>query len=521
MAEFSDDNYAYHNDLQNSQFQDYEYMDEEDYSLSYAQHNVNLQELVEQRLQKHSTQDEFHHLRSNCLGTTLKQAVQHAFWTVVLCLFLRCLLYAVQRKQFTLKLFHFGSIFCGIIVIHNVYTDIFQIAATVFGAFSTVLYAINLCSQRRQWRSGLLTSLAAVFCIVFGELLFSDPHLWNRLRGVLLLVAMKIISVAFDFETKRVAFPGPLLYFSYIFHPGFLVYGPWISIEDYQDYLTVKRPFNFDWLKTIIKSAIQASICLVLSVCVVPYLFIDPLQPYNPALFPFVGNKWFLSYCTAVSFHFSHYYICYLSVLTSVVSGVGGVAQKQTSKKTDDPQPKDFSWTKYKVVMPTRVEIPRSMVSVVVAWNIPMSKWLKKYVFDSSRYLGDFPAILFTYIASAMLHGLSLHLAAVLLSLGFYTYTEHALRQKLSKAFNCPAIQARPPKASSEKQPPTPLWATFFNVAWVFINLMHLAYLGSLFESGNEEEETSGLQFTLSKWGELHYFSHLFALGCFIINCLI
>ncbi|GCB82776.1 hypothetical protein scyTo_0023781, partial [Scyliorhinus torazame] len=46
-------------------------------------------------------------------------------------------------------------------------------------------------------------------------------------------------------------------------------------------------------------------------------------------------------------------------------------------------------------------------------------------VFKSTLTLGAFPAILVTYAASALLHGLSFHLAAVLLSLGFITYIEH------------------------------------------------------------------------------------------------
>ncbi|MEQ2316341.1 hypothetical protein AMECASPLE_031623, partial [Ameca splendens] len=53
-------------------------------------------------------------------------------------------------------------------------------------------------------------------------------------------------------------------------------------------------------------------------------------------------------------------------------------------------------------------------------------------VFKTSMKLGTFPAILVTYSASALLHGLSFHLGAVLLTLGFITYVEHVLRKKLA-----------------------------------------------------------------------------------------
>ncbi|MEQ2216635.1 hypothetical protein XENOCAPTIV_019584, partial [Xenoophorus captivus] len=56
------------------------------------------------------------------------------------------------------------------------------------------------------------------------------------------------------------------------------------------------------------------------------------------------------------------------------------------------------------IVKPLSVEMPRSMVLVVISWNIPMSQWLKNYVFKTSMKLGTFPAILVTYSASALLH---------------------------------------------------------------------------------------------------------------------
>lgn len=57
--------------------------------------------------------------------------------------------------------------------------------------------------------------------------------------------------------------------------------------------------------------------------------------------------------------------------------------------------------------------------------------------------LGVFWALLFTYSMSALFHGLNFQLAAVLLSLGFYTYVEHSLRYKLASAFDA-CILARP-----------------------------------------------------------------------------
>ena len=39
------------------------------------------------------------------------------------------------------------------------------------------------------------------------------------------------------------------------------------------------------------------------------------------------------------------------------------------------------------VTQPHNIEIPRSLVEVVVSWNLPMHSWLKKYVFRQSKKL--------------------------------------------------------------------------------------------------------------------------------------
>ena len=95
--------------------------------------------------------------------------------------------------------------------------------------------------------------------------------------------------------------------------------------------------------------------------------------------------------------------------------------------------------------------MPRSLVEVVVSWNLPMHRWLKQYVFKQTRSrLGPGPAVLMTYLASTLLHGLSGQLAAVLLSLGFYTWVEHSLRDKLSNIMDA-SIGARRETDSRKK----------------------------------------------------------------------
>lgn len=88
-------------------------------------------------------------------------------------------------------------------------------------------------------------------------------------------------------------------------------------------------------------------------------------------------------------------------------------------------------------------QVPRSLVEVVVSWNLPMHRWLKVYVFKQSRSrLGPGAAVMLTYLASTVLHGLTGQIAAVLFSLGAYTWVEHSLRAKLSNIMDA-SIGAR------------------------------------------------------------------------------
>lgn len=96
-------------------------------------------------------------------------------------------------------------------------------------------------------------------------------------------------------------------------------------------------------------------------------------------LFCFVC-RWALAFRDAFSFRSSHYFVSYLSETSSYLSGleIGEVAR------------------------PSHIEMPRSLVEVVVYWNMPMHYWLKTCKFDKflsleSLYLITF---FFTYFCS-------------------------------------------------------------------------------------------------------------------------
>ncbi|XP_064499564.1 LOW QUALITY PROTEIN: protein-serine O-palmitoleoyltransferase porcupine, partial [Pseudopipra pipra] len=239
-----------------------------------------------------------------------------------------------------------------------------------------------------------------------------------------------------------------------------------------------------------------------------------PVSPQIPRFCPpgvLPAARWLRAYESALSFHFSNYFVAFLSEATATLAGSG-------HSESHDNLRWDLS-----VSRPLRVELPRSMAEVVTNWNLPMSRWLHTYVFQTARRLGTFAAVLGTYAASALLHGLSFHLAAVLLSLGLITYAEHALRQRLAVLLDACVLAKRcPPRCPHRNK--DAVWVRALNGALGVLALFHLSYLGALFDVEADdavEEQGYGMSYTIRKWSELHWASHWVTLGCWLLARLL
>uniref|UniRef100_A0A3B4AY41 Porcupine O-acyltransferase like n=1 Tax=Periophthalmus magnuspinnatus TaxID=409849 RepID=A0A3B4AY41_9GOBI len=336
-------------------------------------------------------------------------------------------------------------------------------------------------------------------------------HLNQRSGSCQMVVAMKVISLAFDLDSGAVSqMPSLPQFLGYVLFVGSAVFGPWTSFSHYMNAVDGKALVS-QMPSPAHTSLLKSLLCLVVSSCVAPYLF--------PAIIPISGgeltdrwvlaltvgrNQWLRAYENAVSFHFSNYFVGHLSEVTSMLAGAGFTQDKEDMR----------------VVIPLHVELPRSLVLVVTSWNIPMSQWLKTYVFKNAMRLGTFSAILVTYTASALLHGLSFHLGAVLLSLGFLTYTEHVLRKKLA-AILSGCVLSRPCPSGCSHQHKKDFWVVGLNLCFSFLAVLHLTYLGSMFDPGLMEEEGYAAAHTLQRWSELHWTSHWIVILSWIISHII
>ncbi|XP_064339286.1 protein-serine O-palmitoleoyltransferase porcupine isoform X3 [Camelus dromedarius] len=416
-----------------------------------------------------SRQEFFQQLLQGCLLPTAQQGLDQIWLLLAICLACRLL----WRLGLPSYLKHASTVAGGFFSLYH----FFQLHMVWVVLLSLLCYLVLFLCRHSSHR-GVFLSVTILIYLLMGEMHMVDTVTWHKMRGAQMIVAMKAVSLSFDLD----------------------------------------RGESRRWLQKVARSLALALLCLVLSTCVGPYLF--------PYFIPLDGDRllrnkkrkargtmvrWLRAYESAVSFHFSNYFVGFLSEATATLAGAGFTEEKD-----------HLEWD-LTVSKPLNVELPRSMVEVVTSWNLPMSYWLNNYVFKNALRLGTFSAVLVTYAASALLHGFSFHLAAVLLSLAFITYVEHVLRKRLARILSACVLSKRcPPDCSHQHR--LGLGVRALNLLFGALAIFHLAYLGSLFDvdvDDTTEEQGYGMAYTVHKWSELSWASHWVTFGCWIFYRLI
>ncbi|KAM6924718.1 protein-serine O-palmitoleoyltransferase porcupine-like [Xenentodon cancila] len=437
-------------------------------------------------------------LAESCVLVTVEQSLLQMWRLLVLCIILR----HIFRLGISSTVKHAASALAGMLGLFL----FFQMSVLWILLLCLLCYLVLMLSRNSSSR-GLFISAVILFYLLIGELHIIDVVTWHKIRGSQMVVAMKVISLAFDLDRRSVdSLPSPAEFLGYVLFVGTVVFGPWISFSSYQNAVDGTR-LSWPWIISSSISFLKSQVCLLVSTCLAPYLF--------PFFIPIYGNsvthKWLHAYETAVSFHFSNYFVGHLSEGTCMLAGAGFTEEKE-----------NIRWG-MQVVDPLSVEVPRSMVLVVTSWNISISRWLKTYVFKNAMKLGTFAAILVTYSASALLHGLSFHLGAVLLSLGLITYVEHVVRKRLAEIFSA-CILSRPCSSDCSHQHKKGFWVLLVNLVFSLLVVFHLTYLGSMFDPGTNEQEVEegyAAVHTIQRWSELDWAGHWLLLAFWLFYRLI
>lgn len=469
----------------------------------------------------------------HCIEPTLTDGIKHMGKIIVWCMVFRTV---TQTSTIPSWLRHLASVVTGALVAMHFF------GTGVSYLLSIILLGYIMLSISRRVRGQACAALILSFNIV-AETWLAEPVVWHMIRGPVMIIAMKIISLGFDMDSAEVKkekeerdkleeaskeesvkaeekirnskttrnrgkkvkqivdpvveeeeedpdrldltkLPSILEFSGYCLCPGTVVLGPWVSYEEYINIFKDPK-WNITWLIKILFTVMFAFMFLTISTC------------WNPWLIPNNGWKWWLAYRDAMSFRASHYFVSFMSEASVIAAGFGAHSMGT-----------HILWH-YTVTQPHNVEVPRSLVEVVVSWNMPMHRWLKLYVFKQAKpRAGAGVAVVLTYLASTVLHGLTGQIAAVLFSLGAYTWVEHSLRTKLSNIMDA-SIGARRETETRKKHREGSSWVILVNLIFGLLTMFHLAYLGVMFDQSSPDQVTGySWAHTLEKWRRLDFTSH-------------
>ncbi|CAH8477555.1 unnamed protein product [Heterobilharzia americana] len=382
--------------------------------------------------------------------------IEQAYWLLFLILS-SCLLwhfaYVILNKCFACNgkiyrtfvtiFLHILSICLGLTVLYHSAYELWWIIIGLTISLASV-FILNVDSihyhsngKYTNWESFItigICSSVQLYCE-----LYMNPVQWHQIRGSVMIIIMK--SISFSMEQNKfndlinsepyILLWTPLyrglVWLSYCLCPASLLFGPWFNPLMYEQIIRNNCMNMKLSLKKIIISLFHvfrlyglSLACLVYSTCFT-HTLLTRLR----------SQPWLYAYFASQSFRFSHYFVCLSS--ESFMAALGYCDKYSTKSKekadTDEEESITEVYRPVVVTQPWFIEFPRSLVEVVIQWNIPMHNWLKQYIYKPLRAYGHIYAILGTYTVSSLLHGLNFQLSAVLFSIGIYAYIEYVFRE--------------------------------------------------------------------------------------------
>ncbi|XP_026472797.1 protein-serine O-palmitoleoyltransferase porcupine [Ctenocephalides felis] len=454
-------------------------MDDYDLSFSYYDEDEDIRNL--------QLEYESYDLHDSCVIPTIK-GISYHFAALLLWNFIFRL--TTQTVFIHINLCHCISIICGLAVIYN----LLQISILYIMSFCILSYLIVHGTHyiHKSSHASFIASLGMLLLIICEFTV--QTNTWRHVRSVYMILVMKIISLAYDIKIGRLSSqPNFIAYCGFLLCPANSIFGPWMT---YKQYLSVfyKPIWNWMLLPQIILKGLTSIFYLLMSSCWVMYFI------------PSGSWKWFIAYRDALSFRTSNYFVSFLAETVMITAGYSQSHKMFTGSISN----------------PFYIELPRSLIQIVIHWNIPMHTWLKTYVFREARIFGVFPAICLTYLISSLLHGLNFKLAAVLLSIGLFSYIEFKFRNKLSSIFNS-CLNSYSCNGCDHLYKKQNIYVILGNLFFSIIAIVHLAYLGMVFEMNDVDDASFALDFsyTLNKWSSLDYTSHWIALVLYLLYMIV
>ncbi|KAH8368054.1 hypothetical protein KR084_006095 [Drosophila pseudotakahashii] len=453
----------------------------------------------------------------SCVEPSLLQVLQYVAPMLLLCLLCRllCLLYSQRRRLTSLAPLHLLHFACGLILLQ------FSLGYRLLLLLLLAAVGYMLLQLLRLGRRGaqILAILTVGSQFLYELLLWRRRSDWPQLRGIQMVVNMKLISLGFDLTASgqlQARIPGPLAYLGYIYSPATCALGPWVSYGCYMDCLVPRNSWLVS-LRRLVPNALLCVLTVIVSNCVAP------------ALSDFFGDSshFLVMYWDALSVRCSHYFVGIMAQALLVAA----------DQRLDGAAGKESELLGPLVSKPWLIEWPRSISSLVRSWNIPMHEWLKRYIYGPLKLDSDgssrsrrgrtLLAVFITYAVSSLLHGMDLRIYLVLISLAFLAEGEALLRRQLAGFLDaCISANLCPGKERCRygRCPSKRGWQSVSywlvkatNLAFTALAIFHLAYLGVVLlgdalEWGSDETTESFLW----HWQQAGYLSHYIGAGTFV-----
>ncbi|CAH8831993.1 unnamed protein product [Trichobilharzia szidati] len=460
---------------------DIEEMDIIDYDDTLGENSISVKSLTKEML--------------TCSLPVLKQVNSLLILILISCLFWHVVNIILKRSfHFNGKIYHTFvtivlhtlSVSLGLFILHRAAYELWWIILGLTVSLA-VVFILDINSHFRHsdkqsvnWETFItlgICSSVQLYCE-----LYVNPVQWHQIRGSIMIIIMKSISFSMEqntFYSNHVnsqpcillwtpLYRG-LVWLSYCLCPASLLFGPWFSPLKYEEMIRSDYNSTRFSLKNIILSLLHtvklfgtSLLCLIYSTCST-YTLISKLT-FQP---------WLYAYFSSQSFRFSHYFVCISS--ESFMNALGycdKYSVKSKEKLDDNNKEKEKStievYKPFVVTRPWSIEFPRSLVEVVIHWNLPMHTWLKQF-----------------------------------------------LREKLATILNA-CVASRPCPETCSHVNKNSSWVYWWNFAFSCLAIFHLAYLAVMFDTSEQQYQGYSMWHALNKWYGLGYLSHIVAFATFL-----
>ena len=251
------------------------------------------------------------------------------------------------------------------------------------------------------WTAGYSTIASSASLITFATLfmkIFSLSHDTRRVQRLTSknlrvgLVSFKFLSSILVSKLEFQLIPSILDYLGYIYSPANVLFGPFVTLKEHQTITLLKR-MTFKRIQLIISSSLLSIVLTVVGLALIKGNFssfsVDLIVPTS--LITFIGIR-----CLKYSLNS-------LQELSLVASGT----QQITALGIFNPKKDTFFVSK-----PLLVELPRSFLSIILNWNLPLFNFVRSYVYFPCHVLGRPVAATLSYILAGIF--LTIELAASL-----------------------------------------------------------------------------------------------------------